>query len=97
VRGADLACRYGGEEFVVIMPDTTLDVAAQVAERLRDAVAAAPFRSAASGSNVPLTTSVGIAALEPNGEDAASLLRRADQALYQAKSSGRNRVVGEAA
>jgi two-component system cell cycle response regulator len=45
VRGADLACRYGGEEFVVVMPDTTQDVAAQVAERLRDAVEAAPFRS----------------------------------------------------
>jgi diguanylate cyclase (GGDEF)-like protein len=44
VRGADLACRYGGEEFVVIMPDTTLDVAAQVAERLRDAIATAPFK-----------------------------------------------------
>ncbi len=97
VRGADLACRYGGEEFVVIMPDTTLDVAAQIAERLRDAVAAAPFKVAASGANVTLTTSVGIAALEPSGEDSASLLRRADQALYQAKSSGRNRVVGEAA
>jgi two-component system cell cycle response regulator len=56
VRGADLACRYGGEEFVVMMPDTTLDVAAQVAERLRDAIAAGAFpKSAASGSNVPLT------------------------------------------
>jgi two-component system cell cycle response regulator len=97
VRGADLACRYGGEEFVVIMPDTTLDVAAQVAERLRDAVAAAPFQDLPPAANVPVTTSVGIAALEPNGEDVASLLRRADQALYRAKSSGRNRVVCEAA
>lgn len=97
VRGADFACRYGGEEFVVVMPDTTLDVAAQVAERLRDAVAAAPFKVSSSGAHVPVTTSVGIAALEHDGEDAASLLRRADQALYQAKTSGRNRVVCEAA
>jgi two-component system cell cycle response regulator len=97
VRGADLACRYGGEEFVVVMPDTTLDVAAQVAERLRNAVEAAPFRISATGAHVPVTTSVGIAALEHDGEDVASLLRRADQALYQAKSNGRNRVVCEAA
>ncbi|WP_417417599.1 PleD family two-component system response regulator [Hoeflea sp.] len=97
VRGADLACRYGGEEFVVVMPDTTFEIAAQVAERLRDAVAGAPFRIAASGVAAPVTTSVGIATLEADGEGADSLLRRADKALYQAKNNGRNQVVGQAA
>ncbi|WP_417424005.1 PleD family two-component system response regulator [Hoeflea sp.] len=97
VRGADLACRYGGEEFVVVMPDTTPEVASQVAERLRNAIASAPFKVSATGAMVPVTTSVGIATLEKSGEGADSLLRRADQALYQAKNAGRNRVVGVAA
>ncbi len=97
VRGADLACRYGGEEFVVVMPDTTSEIAAQVAERLRDAVAGAPFRISASGAAAAVTTSVGIATLEVDGEGADSLLRRADKALYQAKNNGRNQVVGQAA
>lgn len=97
VRGADLACRYGGEEFVVVMPDTTFEIAAQVAERLRDAVAASPFRISASGVVAPVTTSVGVATLEAEGEGADSLLRRADKALYQAKNNGRNQVVGQAA
>ncbi|MCC0033682.1 MAG: PleD family two-component system response regulator [Hoeflea sp.] len=97
VRGADLACRYGGEEFVVVMPDTTFEIAAQVAERLRDAVAGAPFSISASGAAAPVTTSVGIATLEADGEGADSLMRRADKALYQAKNNGRNQVVGQAA
>jgi two-component system cell cycle response regulator len=97
VRGADLACRYGGEEFVVVMPDTTSDIAAQVAERLREAVAAAPFKISATGVAASVTTSVGIATLQANGEGADALLRRADKALYQAKNDGRNRVVGQAA
>lgn len=97
VRGADLACRYGGEEFVVVMPDTTPEVAAQVAERLRTAIAAMPFQTAAEGGAAVVTTSVGIATLESDGEGADSLMRRADQALYQAKNAGRNRVVSQAA
>lgn len=97
VRGADLACRYGGEEFVVVMPDTTADIAAQVAERLRHAVAGTPFNISASGYPAALTTSVGVATLESGGEGADSLMRRADKALYEAKHSGRNRVVGQAA
>ena len=97
VRGADLACRFGGEEFVVVMPDTPAETAAQVAERLRDAVAGSPFKVSASGAMVQVTTSVGIATLEADGEGADTLLRRADKALYQAKNDGRNRVVSQAA
>ena len=97
VRGADLAVRYGGEEFVVVMPDTTPEIAAQVAERLRLAVATEPFSVKATGKPVSVTTSIGIASLQAEDIDAAGLLRRADQALYEAKDTGRNRVVQRAA
>ena len=79
------------------MPDTTAEIAAQVAERLRDAVAGVPFRISATAAEAQVTTSVGIATLEVDGEGADSLLRRADKALYQAKNNGRNQVVGQAA
>lgn len=97
VRGADLAVRYGGEEFVVVMPDTTPEIAAQVAERLRLAVASDPFTVKATGKPVSVTASIGIASLQADDIDAAGLLRRADQALYEAKDTGRNRVVQRAA
>ena len=97
VRGADLACRFGGEEFVVVMPDTPAETAAHVAERVRDAVAGTPFKVSATGALVQVTTSVGIATLEKDEENAETLLRRADKALYRAKNEGRNRVVGQAA
>jgi two-component system cell cycle response regulator len=97
VRGADLACRFGGEEFVVAMPDTTPDIAAQVAERLRLAVAGQMFKVSATGADVAVTTSVGISSLDGEGDTAAALLRRADKALYDAKHGGRNRVVLRAA
>ncbi|PWW04281.1 response regulator receiver modulated diguanylate cyclase [Hoeflea marina] len=97
VRGADLACRYGGEEFVVVMPDTTAEVAAQVGERLRAAIAGDGFRIASSGVMAALTTSVGISTLDGEDDSAGAMLRRADQALYQAKHGGRNRVVARAA
>jgi two-component system cell cycle response regulator len=86
VRGADLACRYGGEEFVVVMPDTTLDVAAQVAERLRNAVAAAPFRISASGAHVPVTHFGGYRCAGAQRRGCASLLRRADRRSTRPKA-----------
>ena len=97
VRGADLACRYGGEEFVVVMPDTTADVAAQIGERLRAAIAGDGFPISASGARASVTTSVGISTLDGEDDSAGAMLRRADQALYQAKHGGRNRVVARAA
>lgn len=95
LRGADLVARMGGEEFVVAMPDTTLEVARKVAERLREAVAATPF-AVRDDLVIPVTVSVGVAARE-QGADADALLRRADRALYRSKSEGRNRVSAEAA
>jgi len=97
IRGIDLACRYGGEEFVVVMPETDMAVAAMVAERLRRRIAADPFAIQQGTRTVPVTISVGIAALRGKEDGPAALLKRADQALYRAKRDGRNRVVPDAA
>jgi len=96
IRGIDLACRYGGEEFVVVMPETDLAVATMVAERLRRRVAGEPFAIQQGSRGIEVTISIGIAALAP-GDNPASVLKRADQALYRAKRDGRNRVVPDAA
>lgn len=97
VRGADLACRYGGEEFVVVMPDTPLEMAATIAERLRGAIEGKPFRLEATGTELAVTASLGIAALSPAVQGPMQLMKAADQALYAAKNAGRNRVVAAAA
>jgi two-component system cell cycle response regulator len=96
IRGIDLACRYGGEEFVVVMPETDLAVATMVAERLRRRIATEPFPIQQNARSVEVTISVGISALAAN-DSAANILKRADRALYRAKSDGRNRVVPDAA
>ncbi|WP_312409955.1 PleD family two-component system response regulator [Shinella sp.] len=97
VRGADLACRYGGEEFVLVMPDTTPEMAAGVAERLRAIVESEPFQIPGKDIALSVTASLGIAAMLPDGDTPDALLKRADTALYEAKRSGRNRVVAAAA
>ena len=96
VRGADLACRFGGEEFVLVMPDTPAEVAASVAERLRSMIEARPFQLRSGESPLMLTASMGIATLAPGMETPEQLLKQADRALYEAKNSGRNRVVAAA-
>jgi two-component system cell cycle response regulator len=96
-RGIDLACRLGGEEFVVVLPDCDLDMAVQVGERLRQCIAAAPFDVGGRAATLPVTASVGVSALELSGDTPELLLKRADQALYCAKRDGRNRVVADAA
>lgn len=97
IRGIDLACRYGGEEFVIVMPETDMAVAAMVAERLRRRIAADPFAIQQGARSIPVTISIGIAAVRGRDDSAAALLKRADQALYRAKRDGRNRVVPDAA
>jgi len=97
IRGIDLACRYGGEEFVLVMPETDMAVAAMVAERLRRRVASELFPISQGKQAIPVTISIGIAALRGKDDSAAQLLKRADQALYRAKRDGRNRVVPDAA
>jgi len=95
-RSIDLACRMGGEEFVIIMPDTGLEGACQVAERLRECIAAEPFRANVD-AQLTVTASVGVATLYGDQQSLEDLLKRADQALYVAKRGGRNRVVADAA
>jgi len=97
IRGIDLACRYGGEEFVIVMPETDMAVAAIVAERIRRRIAGEPFSIRSGAAALDVTISVGIAALAGVADTAAQVLKRADQALYRAKRDGRNRVVADAA
>jgi len=96
IRGIDLACRFGGEEFVVMMPDTDLAKAYIVGERLRQRIANEPFQ-VSQDKQLSITSSVGLAALEGVEDTPEALLKRADQALYSAKRDGRNRVVTDAA
>ena len=97
IRNIDLACRYGGEEFVIVMPETDMAVAAMVAERLRRRIASEPFAIQQGARNLEVTISIGIAAIGAPGDNAAAILKSADQALYRAKRGGRNRVVPDAA
>jgi two-component system cell cycle response regulator len=96
IRGLDLACRYGGEEFVIVMPETDLAVATMVAERLRRRIASEPFTIQSGARTIEVTISIGIAALTRD-DSAVAIIKRADQALYRAKRDGRNRVVPDAA
>jgi two-component system cell cycle response regulator len=91
VRAIDLPCRYGGEEFVAIMPDTALEDAGRIAERIRRYVSGAPFRVSQGSELLTVTISVGVAVMGA-GDSPETLLKRADEALYEAKASGRNCV-----
>ena len=97
IRNIDLACRYGGEEFVIVMPETDMAVATMVAERLRRRIATEPFSVQQGDRSLDVTISIGLASLAEPGDNAATILKRADQALYRAKRDGRNRVVPDAA
>src|SRR5919201_464644 len=88
IRGIDLACRYGGEEFVIVMPETDLHVAGMVAERLRRSIAGEPFAVHKGAKRIEVTISIGISTLEKKGEPIADVLKRADTALYRAKNQG---------
>jgi two-component system cell cycle response regulator len=96
IRGVDLACRFGGEEFVVLMPDTDYQQAQSVAERVRTAVAERLFNVGVEKA-LTITVSVGVALNEFDTDTPEMLLKRADVALYRAKREGRNRVVFDAA
>jgi len=90
IRDTDIAGRYGGEEFIIILPQTTLSSAWVVAERLRSIIEQAEMKDPA-GNVFAITVSQGLAGWE-RGEDAHSLISRSDEALYKAKEKGRNRV-----
>ncbi|MDX1488067.1 MAG: GGDEF domain-containing protein, partial [Acidiferrobacterales bacterium] len=90
LRMPDKVGRYGGEEFLLVFPETDLDQTNKIAERIRAAVSNAEFD--VGERKIKLTISIG-ATLFERGEDLENLLSRADQALYRAKQSGRNLVV----
>lgn len=92
LRNTDVIGRLGGEEFAVLMPETDLHAATEVASRLRQEIAAleVPF----GGEVICCTVSIGVAMLQPQDGDIDAVLHRADQGLYLAKRDGRNRVVG---
>ena len=90
VRVVDVPARYGGEEFCVILSETPMKYGVQVAERLRRAVSDHMFQ--VEGSNVQITVSIGVASFPLDAGTTADLIKKADQALYRAKNSGRNRV-----
>lgn len=92
LRKTDVFGRLGGEEFAVLMPDTPLGMAAMVAERLRSAVEAMVLTHG-NDVSIPVTVSIGMAVFSADSDSLDALLTRADAALYQAKSQGRNRVV----
>jgi two-component system cell cycle response regulator len=97
VRAVDLPVRYGGEEFTVIMPDTKIEDAERIAERIRLHVAGSPFRVAGGEELLMVTISIGVAATLGEGDSAEALVKRADEAVYAAKAAGRNMVIAKAA
>ena len=97
IRNVDMACRVGGEEFIIILPATELHLAQKIAERIRKAIAAKPFNAGALSGTLNITVSVGLSTLAGSADKVDEFLKRADQALYRAKREGRNRVTHVAA
>ena len=93
-RQSDTVGRYGGEEFVVVLPETDGDAAWRKLESLRELVASTAFAVAGHGEQVRMTVSAGLASFPDDGEDAAELFALADERMFQAKNEGRNRVMG---
>lgn len=91
-RSLEQIARLGGEEFVVVMPDAAQDQALAIGERLRACIAETPFHLSDRSEIIPVTISVGVATLSPGDANGQALLKRADEAMYQAKHGGRNRV-----
>jgi diguanylate cyclase (GGDEF)-like protein len=91
IRAVDLAARYGGEEFMLLLPETSLEQACGIAKRICSTVADTPVM--VDGQTIRFTISLGVTSSENVGNDFESLLKESDRLLYQAKQSGRNRVV----
>ncbi|MCG8684745.1 MAG: GGDEF domain-containing protein [Desulfobacterales bacterium] len=92
IREEDIACRYGGEEFTLMLPETGKNDTLKVAEKIRNHIQAHKFYFN-NKSYAPITLSIGIAVFPHDGKTTSTLLKQADEALYQAKDQGRNQVV----
>jgi diguanylate cyclase (GGDEF)-like protein/putative nucleotidyltransferase with HDIG domain len=94
LRHYDVPARFGGEEFAILLPETGLDEALEIAERIRRAVAARIFDVETANEPVRVTVSMGVSCFPDDGKDPSQLLHHADLAVYRAKLQGRNRVLG---
>ncbi len=92
-RGIDVAARYGGEEFSVILPETPIEEALVVAERIRSAIDLYRFKTEENNDIYHITVTIGLASFPDQAEDLKDLINKSDKALYQGKTSGKNRVV----
>ncbi|CAN5159067.1 PleD family two-component system response regulator [soil metagenome] len=93
VRNVDMICRIGGEEFVVVLPEANGDVALRIAERIRTSVSLKEFDVGAESGPLPVTISAGVAFVSTPSDTLETVLKRADRALYRAKTEGRNRII----
>jgi diguanylate cyclase (GGDEF)-like protein len=93
VRSSDVVCRYGGEEFCIVMPGTSLEAAATLASRLREEVPAACTHAAIGRGRERITVTIGLAAYPQDGDNLEAILRAADRRLYIGKSQGRDQAV----
>jgi diguanylate cyclase (GGDEF)-like protein len=91
LRFTDVLARYGGDEFIVLLPETPAKGAMEVANRIRDAIASAPLEQ--DGKRIGCTVSIGVACHPADGNSLDAIVARADRAMYQAKKAGRNRVI----
>ncbi len=91
IRASDIACRFGGEEFTLILPDCALDAARKKTKSLRQSIASLVLSHGGEALGT-VTMSFGLAIVPQHGSDSAGLLKAADTALYRAKNAGRNRV-----
>ncbi|WP_119392319.1 PleD family two-component system response regulator [Taklimakanibacter lacteus] len=97
IRNIDMICRIGGEEFVIVLPNTNADIAAKIADRMRRNISGKPFNVGADNGPLTVTVSIGVATIESQSDTMETVLKRADEALYSAKRGGRNRVNSTAA
>ena len=95
LRATDVPCRYGGDEFAVVLPETDADEARRVAQRMLDTVRALPVRPPRGSEALRLSLSIGVATYPEDGETAGDLIASADSRLYLAKQSGRSQVAAE--